>query len=231
MSFVVDDLMSDCPAISRAAKAGELVYEVNHDVHFSNEKWNIDLAIGPPQGPAVPQAGGVFRKAPPSRIRLAIEAKAIMTKHTGARRNRRRDIGAFRDYMDNYEPQAIRGGITILNMAPTFRSTLSGKVNLHAHIDRTIRGTATIFRNVPLRNLGATQGTVDANCLLVIEYDGVDRASARLGSVPPAPKPNDPISYESFINRLCDAYAWRWMRGPVETVPPSNPTVRLPDED
>lgn len=217
MRFIVGDLVSDCASIRREARTGELVYAINHAVTFQNETWNIDLAIGPPRGNPVTSEPGQMRQAQPASIRLAVEGKAIMTKHAGARLNRRRDMGAFRDYMENYDPRIVRGGITILNMAPTFRSTLSGKVNRHPHITETIRRTVTIFQNIPLRTSGSNRGTVDANCLLVISYDGEDRSKVALGTIPPAPRPTDPVSYETFITRLGDAYAWTWMRGPRPT--------------
>lgn len=222
MGFIADDLARECASIRNAAARGDLVCAVNHDVHVQNETWNIDLALGPPTGDALPVPAGTIRRATnPAAIRLAIEAKAIMTRHVGARRNRRRDVGAFRDYMENFEPQAVRGAITIVNMATTFKSTIGIKrINRHGNIEVTVKETATIFRNVPLRPLGSERGTVDANCMLVIEYDGVDQAAARLVTKKPAPQEGDPISYGTFLQRLCDAYGKRWGAGTGPALPP-----------
>lgn len=227
MGFIAGDLARNCAAIQSAAENGDLVYAINHDVNFANETWNIDLAFGPPSDARIAVAPGTIRQVstdnPPSAVRIAIEAKAIMTKHTGARKNRRRDIGAFRDYMENFEPKAIRGAVAVVNMAQRFQSPLgSRKLNIHSNIERIVSEIGTIYRNVPLRPIGGRQGTVDANCIIVIDYDGVNQAAASLVSRRPAPRPNDPISYPTFIQRLCDAYSdvWPSERGPPATIPP-----------
>jgi hypothetical protein len=206
MRFIVDDLVRECADVRYLASKGELVFSVNHNVHFGNEAWNIDLALGPPTGKREPVPEGQIREAKPSAIRIAIEGKAIMTKHQGARKNRRRDIGAFRDYLENSVPDAVRGAVTILNASPTFRSKVNSKVNVHPNISGIVETTVSIFRNVPLRNSNRPSGTVDAISLIVVDFDGLNLEAAKLVTKKPAPLPGEPCSYDQFIQGICDAF-------------------------
>jgi hypothetical protein len=54
-------------------------------------------------------------KTRPATIRIAIEAKAVMTEHGKARRNRQRDLDWFHQFFHRYEAEGIAAGITIVN--------------------------------------------------------------------------------------------------------------------
>ena len=67
-----------------------------------SDEWKTDLAIGtaPPDGvaPTSARIAGVAETVP-TTVRLAVEAKSVMTKHTGARKNRKRDLEAHHQHV------------------------------------------------------------------------------------------------------------------------------------
>jgi len=210
MKFIVDDLVRNCAAIRELAEKGKLVYKINYTAQVQNEDWKIDLALGPPLGPRLTPISEVIAQQQPAAVRIGVEAKSIMTKHIGQRKNRRRDVGAFRDFMDNLDPRAVRAAITIVNMSTQFRSPLTRGITPHPNIEKTVEEIATIFRNVILRPSDGGRGTVDANCIIVVDYDNIDKSRTVLVTRRPAPQEGDPLHYSTFLQRICDAFVRRW---------------------
>lgn len=95
---IVAELMARCPKIGAEGAAGRLVYEIDHVLEAAGlDEWMTDLAIGPPspdfvRDPATP--AGVMSEGTPIVTHVAVEAKSTMTKHSGARKNRKRDLEA-----------------------------------------------------------------------------------------------------------------------------------------
>lgn len=207
----MNDLVHTCKFIGELAAEGELVYAINETTYAGNEDWKLDLAMGPPMHPLMKPGPMQIARAKPASVWIAVEAKTIMTKHTGARKNRRRDIGAFRDFMDNYETRAVRGTIAVVNMAKQFKSQLVGKkVTPHPDIERIVEEIAAMYRNVPLRSVEGERGTVDANCIIVVDYDNIDLNRTALVTRKPAPQEGDPLHYLNFLRRICDSFERRW---------------------
>ncbi len=91
-AVVLEDLLDSCPRIAEHARQGKLVYDINRKIIVGGSEWNIDLILGPaPTVVAVP-ANARIAQAQPATIRIAIEAKTIMTEHGKARRNRSRPL-------------------------------------------------------------------------------------------------------------------------------------------
>ena len=87
--------------------------KLNHTVKVNYQDWNIDLALGPPPGLAAPPSDGQIRFEAPVIVEVAIEAKAVMTEHGKARRNRLRDLQAFHDDAHTYNQQTVAVGTVV----------------------------------------------------------------------------------------------------------------------
>lgn len=221
---LLDDLLNTCSALAIRAGRGELVASLNHTVTVGYQPWNIDLALGPPPGgPVPPEQGKGIRWAAPAVIQVAVEVKGVMTEHGKARKNRLRDLHAFHSHAHTYDRRVVAGGIVVVNVSPVFWSPLRDEqdITFHQDIKRIGAGTVELFRNLPLRNDPSNPPGMEAVCVLVVEHDNLGRhpdlprnaptpGATRLISKAPAPPPGDPLSYGTFIHRLCRAYTNRW---------------------
>jgi hypothetical protein len=219
---ILNDLLAQCPAIAGDANAGRLVYQFKRKVTINNTDWNIDLVLGPPPAGFVPQPGVPIVQTPPATIRIAIEAKTIMTEHGKAQRNRFRDLSAFHQHIHDYDFQTVAGAITAVNMAATFLSPLRGR-GICPHCGLAIAGLVTthknptalatrsvnLLRGLPVRSQTNVPG-LEANCVIVVTHDNQNGANTALQTALPAPPVGDPIHYDSFIRRICDRYTQRW---------------------
>src|SRR5688572_23612846 len=70
---ILEDLMAHCAGIASKAKRGELVAILNHTVTVNYQRWNIDLALGPPPGLPTPPIADPVSMAVPAVIQIAIE--------------------------------------------------------------------------------------------------------------------------------------------------------------
>lgn len=104
-----------------------------------------------------------------------------------------------------------------------FSSPLRGPDDIthHDDIGRIGKETVELYRNLPLRNEPSDGPGMEAVCVIVVEHDNLAKhpglpynaprpAPTRLVTRPPAPQPGDPLSYETFVHRLCRAYRERW---------------------
>ncbi len=221
---VLSDLLDTCSPLAERAHRGELVASLNHTVQVAYQPWNIDLALGPAaDAPARPRAGERIRRAVPTVIQLAVEVKGVMTEHGKARKNRLRDLHAFHSHAHSYDERVVAGGIVVVNVSPVFWSPLRHEddFTLHHDIDRIGRETVELFRNLPLRNDPSDDPGLEAVCVVVVEHDNLGKhpglpfnapkpEKSRLVTKAPAPHTGDPLSYGTFIHRLCRAYSERW---------------------
>lgn len=116
--LVLRDLLASCRVLAEGAARGGLVYDIQQKIIVGSSEWNIDLVMGPPPSglsAPIPEAG--IMQARPATIRIAIEAKAIMTEHGKARRNRQRDLDSFHQFVHRYDPTAIAAALTVVNLA------------------------------------------------------------------------------------------------------------------
>lgn len=208
--YILEDLLAQCPKIAADAAARRLVYDRNACLIVGTNDWNIDLILGPPStGFSAPLNPDPIVRATPATIRIAIEAKTIMTEHGKARRNRQRDLDSFHQFAGRYDNTTISAAATVLNVAPTFQSPLRQALTTHKNLPRLFQGTMGILRSIQLRSSLAQPG-LDANTVIVVEHDNVNPGNTRLITATPAPQPGDPIHYDSFLQRICDRYTQRW---------------------
>lgn len=222
---ILADLLDHCAPIAERAKSGHLVGKVNHTVTVNYQRWNIDLALGPPSGrPKPPPEGELISHEAPSLIEIAIEAKGVMTEHGKARHNRLRDLQAFHNHAHIYDEKTIAVGVVVVNVSPIFWSPTRSPddITFHENIDRLGKGTVDIFRNLPLR-AGPNKGAgLEAAAVLVVEHDNLlknenppvgapDPEETVLVEGSPAPQIGDPLHYTTLIRRVCRAYQDRWV--------------------
>jgi hypothetical protein len=208
--YVLEDLLANCPKIAADAAARKLVYERNRVIAVGSNDWNVDLILGPPPSNfPTPATTDPIVKAVPATIRIAIEAKTIMTEHGKARRNRQRDLDSFHQFARRYDASTVTAALTVVNVATTFKSPLRQVITAHRNIQALAQGTIGILRSIQLRS-SLDQPGLDANTVILVEHDNVDSTKTALVLAAPAPQTGDPLHYESFLHRTCDRYAQRW---------------------
>jgi hypothetical protein len=188
-------------------------------------EWNIDLVLGsPPGAPVPPPPGTGILRARPSTIRIAVEAKAIMTEHRKAARNRQRDLDAFHKHVHDYDPNAVAGGLVQVNIAPRFTSPLRNRTTTcpkcahvftphvttkHKQPASLVKFAVDLFRGLPVRAVTTGSG-LEAICAVVLHHTNDPRAKARIHTAAPAPQVGDPLHYAAFVQRICQHYSQRW---------------------
>lgn len=217
MEEVVRALVAHCPQLASEAKAGTLVFEHNHDVRVGHGTWNTDLAIGLPAVSAAasgPTPALGMRRATPTTIRIAIEAKSVMTEHRKAVKNRKRDFEAHHAHVHDYDPQAIAGGIVLINGAAEFQSPLRGSITTHKEPMDLVKHCMGEFNSITMTS-GSSHAGLDANCVLVVDMPNIrtDESppfSASYVTKSPAPSVGHPLYWDAFIQRLCQLYCSRF---------------------
>ena len=214
--FLLADLLATCEPFSRAAEREAIIYRANYTIDpDSPDRWNADLVIGPPSQPPEPNAERVGHIAEgfPSAIWMAIDAKTIMTEHGKARRNRQRDLNSFQDILHRKDTRTIVGGLLVVNIAERFRTPLARRaagVTTHRHVVRLVTEIMELMAGLP--RAPATGGRVGLEALgvIVVSHSNVSGEPTALVATPPAPAPDDPLSYASFLRDLCGAFAARF---------------------
>lgn len=219
------DLLDHCPPLAEKAETGELVGKLNHTVTVNHQRWNIDLALGPPAGaPIPPPSGQPMRFQPPSVIEIAMEVKGVMTEHGKARHNRLRDLQAFHHHAHIYNQQVVAAGVVVVNLSEVFWSPtrLQDDITQHTNIAQLGKETINLFRSLPLRDSPSSGAGLEAACVMAIKHDNllknVDRPTEAPTPVepilverPPAPPVGDPLHYATLIRRICRSYRNRWI--------------------
>jgi hypothetical protein len=206
---LLSDLISHCPKIRNKAKAGQIVYRLNFTLMAGTSEWNVDLVLGPPElGTQPPADDVVILEQTPTNIEIAIELKAVMTKHHGAVKNRKRDLEAHHEHVHNYNNEAIAGGILLINAAPIFQSPLLTEASIHRNPDRLVEHCVSQVRAVSTRG-GMTGYGLEAKCALVLSMDNMGGAVTYI-SASPAPPIGDPMHYDAFIRSICEHYTRRF---------------------
>lgn len=207
---ILDDILERCSRLAEHAAAGRLVYKLNHTVKVGHADWNIDLLLGEPPRPLTVRERPVpIEEMVPSTIRVALEAKAIMTEHKKAQRNRIRDLGSFHQYAYSHDPYVVSAAVTVINISPTFRSPLRREVTEHRNPEKLVADAIGLLRTLPPRAQVGDASGLEANAVIVVSHDNVG-GKARLWNRAPAPQPGDPLHYDTFVQRICQRYEQRW---------------------
>ncbi len=211
--LLLGDLIHLCKPFSRDAKAGKLVYKLNHTVNpDSHERWNIDLVVGPPKIPKQ-EIFGIGDKVPlgePGEIWLAVDAKSIMTEHGKARRNRQRDLNSLHEILHRNNPRTIVGGIVAINMAGRFRSPLRKEITEHRNIERLVEETVEIMSNIPRSKSSSNGLGINAIGAIVLKHTNIRGDKSALVTSSPAPKTGSALHYQTFLQDICNAYSIRF---------------------
>ncbi len=209
--LVLTDLLAICPRIAADAAAGRLVYDIQRKIMVAGSEWNIDLVLGPPPRDAVKEVSAEgIQKISPATIRIAIEAKAVMTEHGKARRNRQRDLDSFHQFVHRYDPDTVAAGLTVVNVAERFKSPLRSEVSIHRNVRTLVQETMALLRSLPQRSARGESPGLEANGAIVVSHDNIDLKATALVTGAPAPQIGDPLHYDSFVRRICDSYTQRW---------------------
>jgi hypothetical protein len=209
--FLLRDLCANCPGLDSMANAGEIVYQTNYTVNKgTRSEWNIDLVMGPGASKSI-LPGTSIAKADPSEIWIAVDAKAIMTEHGKARRNRQRDLNSMGEILRRKNPVPVTGAYVVINMADSFRSPLRNKITQHKNIERIVTETVSLMMEV-LKNGEAGRPGLDAVGITVIDYTNTEGSECRLVEGPPAPDSISPLHYDRFISALCAEFSQRFGR-------------------
>lgn len=209
--FVLIDLLAMCPKVAEHAAAGHLVYDIQRKIIVAGSEWNIDLVLGPlPTGLARAVTAKGIQQAPPATIRIAIEAKTVMTEHGKARRNRQRDLDSFHQFVHRYDPNTVAAGFTVVNIAERFKSPLRPEISMHRNVRALVQETMALLRSLPQRSARGEGPGLEATGAIVVSHDNINNDRTELILTPPAPPVGDPLHYDSFLRRICDSYTQRW---------------------
>jgi hypothetical protein len=202
-AFIWDDLVARCLKIAQHAASGRIVHRINyrHQWPGSGKRKTIDLAVGPPT------ASGQLLA-----VWLSTELKSVMTEHGKSEPRIFDELQSSYRIVNTGNPTAVAAGLTAVNIGGTFVSPtrqvpgqpLSVTRHNQPHVAQRMVG---VLRGLPLRQSTAQTG-FDAYCTFIVDAD--NRGSATLWIGPPAPQPGDPDHYETFLQRICDAYTARF---------------------
>jgi len=209
---IARDLATVCPDLGSKARLGQVVYDLNFDLHVRTATWNVDLVLGP-TADIVPPELEPIRRGRPVSVEIAIEIKSVMTEHRKAVKNRKRDLEAHHEHVHQYSQDAIAGGVFVINGALNFKSPLRTSSTRHA----TDRRAASLLvdhcisemRNIAERTVQTSYG-LEAKCAIVVDMDNVNLADTTFIERAPAPIVGDPLNYDSFLQRLCAIYEARF---------------------
>jgi len=206
---IAADLVTHCHLIRERAAAGQLVYSVNFTLRAGTADWNVDLVLGRPAlGKIVPQPVGTIRELPPSSVDIAIEIKAVMTEHHKAVKNRKRDLEAHHEHVHHYNNGTVAGGVLVINGSERFRSPLRKNTTVHRHPADLVQHCMNELRAVTSRG-GLDGAGLEARCAIVVDCQNIDHSLVTYVTAPPAPQVGDPLSYDAFIQTICQHYTMR----------------------
>ena len=216
--FFVEDLAIVSDDIREAFRDGELVYSLNQEVGPDQLTWDIDLVVGPPaEGQSLlgePPRLSVTGK--PKEIWLATDAKAIMTAHQKAQKNRARNVfsmaATLKELAGNQEvnPAIDRGvlstGLAVVNMSEQFSNPNTDSIKTHHDIDTHAERTFDLFR-LTVEKFRAVYGI---GCIAV-DVENTDDHTAEFVTRPPAPQHGDIIQYRRFLRDVADEFELQFL--------------------
>lgn len=210
--FVMDDLLEACPLLKQHARRGQIAYGINLSFQFPSGKVkNLDLALGTQSQMAVGGDHDIVRVDQLSSLRLAMEAKSVMTEHKKSQPRVFDELSSSHEIVHQGGQETIAAGITVINIADRFVSPLRQVgPDLHWTLHKQPGVTDSMVRHLrglPIRNSEGEVG-FDAYATVVISCDNQGPATVCYDA--PAPQPGDRDEYETFLERLANAYVTRF---------------------
>jgi hypothetical protein len=207
--FLLRDLYHNCPTFKAMADNGRIVYRTNYTVNENTpSKWTIDLVVGPRASEPLLHASNIAQ-GDFSEVWLAIDAKAIMTEHGKARRNRQRDLNSMADILHRMGTVPVTGAYVIINMASQFSSPLRSATTQHRNISRMVGETVLLLQEI-LKDDKTNRPGLDAIGVTVVDYTNLPQSECTLVTEPPAPSTESPLRYENFLSRICSEFTERF---------------------
>lgn len=212
---ILRDLVGACPVLRYQAERGQVVYGINVKFRWPSTRKSktLDLALGPPAGHAPDPALRIpIANSQLADVLVSCEAKTVMTEHGKSQPRIYDELSSSHEIVHQGRPDAIATGITVVNIAETFISSLrqTSRKKLHVSRHRQPRVAARMvqhLRGLPLRE-SAGQVGFDAYATIVVDCD--NQGEVRLWTAPPAPQPGEPDHYETFLDRISRLYAERF---------------------
>ena len=190
--FVIEDLRKACKTFDKDLRTKRLAVAKNATVSTRVAGRSVDLVF----------YEGARKSA--LSVCVSVEHKSIMTAHAKARWNRYGDVIAYSNHMHNHRRDCIAASIVVVNISAVYENPdafARGLRRPRFDMKKVVADTVRIFANIPLRrHPGEANDQPEALAVIVVDYDGVNRAG--LVTKPPAPSPKSKIHYSRFISRL-----------------------------
>lgn len=221
--FFVQDLAHISEPIANAFQSGKLAYGIDHDIEYNELTWDVDLLIGRPAKPPQSELGQYSGSNSAAEGELASvwfagDAKAVMTAHGKARKNRARNVFSLAatllelSRIEGVHPKVIEDvdtvGIALVNMADRFWNPDNEEMikdNEHDNIREDSKRRFDLMRQtandldqihsigcIGLRHSNICEGTL-AN------HPHETPEPTKLDLEDPTPKQGDPIHYRTFV--------------------------------
>ena len=198
--FVIEDLRKACRSFDKDLRIKKLAVVKNPTVRTRVAGRSVDLVFYEGTG------------RPNLSVRVSVEHKSIMTAHGKARWNRYGDVIAYSNHMHNHRKDCIAASIVVVNTSAAYENPdafARGLKRPRSNMKKVVADTVRIFAKIPLRNEpDEASDQPEALAVIVVDYDGVNRARLIAGG--PAPGPKGKIHYSQFIGRLCSLYRKRF---------------------
>lgn len=211
-TYMLDDLRFVSRALEERLTSGTLqaIADPTVATRFMEKRLDLalfDVAASPPASlveGAAPRVAGVAQ--------LLAEHKAIMTAHGKQRKNRISDIGGYVSHVHNHSPDAVAGFTVVINVSPLYRNPDAWAQAIernYANMAHIVASTVRLFTAVPLRDRPTDPFELpEGLAIILVDYDGAQ--PAQLVTAPPAPQPEEPTHWRSFIGRMAERWEQRF---------------------
>ena len=213
--LIADDLLAASEEIRRQAADGRIGAGINvpHVWPTTGKKKALHLAIGTAMKQApLPEANSIGRFEAFAEVRIACEAKSVMTEHGKSQPRVYDELSSSHEIVHQGSDTAIAAGITVVNLAARYvsptRQKSSDSLKWTTHQQPAVtRRMVKHLRGLAIREKLGDVG-FDAYCTFVIDCDNI--RPARLVTESPAPQDGDPDHYGTFLRRIVAAYQRRF---------------------
>lgn len=240
---IMFDLLEECALLRHHVAEGRVAYGINHSMidFTSNRKKDLDLVVCMPRADAEPSDGKTFAELadhygihltpdelerlsalpvlvqkPVGDVLVALEAKAAMTKHTGAGPRFYDELTSAWQCINGSSPHALAIGYGIVNASERFVSPKQNKFKIGSrprvtNTEKQPRAAKAIqrrFEDLKVRGSESGHG-FDALGLttLLMRNDG---SPVTLAPSPPSYPHGDPHHYDTMIQRVAGLYDGRF---------------------
>jgi hypothetical protein len=214
--LVMEDIYASSKNVQDRVARREAAYGVNIPFRFpdTGEEKRLDLAIGIPDEPVLVDDPALPLPLTRSlrRVFVAVEAKAAMTEHIGAKPRLWDELSSSHEIVHRGDQQAIAAGVTVVNISDVFVSPLRQRPGepLVANRHNQPHDAEDLLRHLRRLRIRDAIGEVgfDAYCHIVVKTDNV--TGCELWTEYPAPQVGDPDHYDTFVSRLADLFDRRF---------------------